>query len=266
MKYIFGLISVSVIAGCTALGLPDHARTDAPDVPSEQDKVAAAQAAEPNGYDVLWDGETFDGWRFVDGSPAAADRWIIDAGQLTSIKSDVPRAKDTQSLFTEASYSNFKLVFDFKVEDGANSGVKYLAIPGEASLPEYQLVPPEADGSVSNRGLGSLFDIAAPEITSDSGEAGLPLNDEDWQTGKIVIKGSQIQHWLNGVKLLDVDRCSPEFDARVSESLFKDEPGFAKRASGKIMLQYNDGGVAFRNLKIKRIGAESDAASVCGET
>ncbi len=241
MKHLFGILTLSLMAACAT-------------------PVKTVDVKEK----ALWDGQTFSGWTFIDGSPAASDRWVIEDGTLNSIKSDVKREKDSQSLFTEKSYSNFELVFDFKAQDTANSGIKYLLIPGEKSLPEFQLVHHELGSEASKRGLGSLFDIAAPQNLSNPNQDALQVNEGGWNTGRIVVKGSVVEHWLNGVKIVDLDRCSANFDAQVQESMFKDEPGFAKRAGGKIMLQYNDGGVAFRNLNIKDFGNLNDADSVCG--
>ncbi|MFC7292784.1 3-keto-disaccharide hydrolase [Hirschia litorea] len=261
MNKFIGISAICLAAACTS---QQGFNKSSPPSSNQTDTIQnpTIERQSPTNFTYLWDGETFDGWQFVDGSQATTDRWIIEGSTLKSIKSDTKREKDSQSIFTDKSYSNFELMFDFKVADGANSGVKYLSKLGEKSLPEYQIVFAQPDKPSSNTGLGAFFAIASPQYQHAQGRDARQSNSE-WQNGKIVVKDKIIQHWLNGVKIIEINRCSPEFNAQVASSMFKEENNFGKRASGKIMLQYNDGGVDFRNIKIKDHGGASKAENIC---
>jgi hypothetical protein len=158
------------------------------------------------------------------------------------------------------SFSSFELKLEFKITPGANSGIKYFVDPelnkgeGSAIGLEYQIldddVHPDARmGRDGNRTLASLYDlIAAPEnkIVHPVGE---------WNEARIVARGNHVEHWLNGEKVLEFERGSPEFRELVARSKYKVWKDFGELPEGHILLQDHGNRVSFRNIKILQLDA-----------
>ena len=160
-------------------------------------------------------------------------------------------------IVTTRQYKNFILKVDFKITEGANSGVKYFVNPdmnkgaGSAIGCEFQILDddkhPDAKlGVKGNRTLGSLYDlIPAP--------ADKPFNKKDFNTATIIVKGDRVEHWLNGVKLIEYTRQNQMWDALVAYSKYRDWPNFGNSESGNILLQDHGDEVWFKNIKIKEL-------------
>jgi hypothetical protein len=160
-------------------------------------------------------------------------------------------------IVTEAMYDNFEVKVDFKITEGANSGIKYYVDTelnkGEGSSIglEFQILDDERhpDAKLGNhegsRTVGSLYDL----IQADTSKHMHPIGE--WNTAHIVSKNNQVEHWLNGVKILEYERGSEDFLQLVSESKYKDWPNFGMLEKGNILLQDHGDLVSFRNIKIK---------------
>ena len=146
---------------------------------------------------------------------------------------------------------------DFKITPGANSGVKYFVDTemnkgaGSSIGCEFQILDdqkhPDAKLGVSgNRTLGSLYDLIAPT-------ANKPYRNNFFNTVKIIVKGNHVEHWLNGVKVVEYDRNNQLFNALVAYSKYKDWPNFGNAESGNILLQDHGDEVWFQNIKIKEL-------------
>ena len=214
--------------------------------------LASLSAAEPNtlteaekatGWRLLFDGHSLAGWRgFRTDTPGEA--WRVTDGVLIN-------GGKTGDLMTTSVHGDFEFTFDWKISVGGNSGVIYRIALGEAATyrtgPEYQILDNEkaADNKLANHLAGSLYDVgAAPtrDVTKPVGE---------WNTGRIVVRGWRVEHWLNGEKLLEVDLASEVGRGAIAKSKFKDWPKFASMARGFIALQDHNDPVSFRNLKIR---------------
>ena len=167
-------------------------------------------------------------------------------------------------IITRERFSNFELVADFKLTPGANSGVKYFVQPnldpvtgagakastGSAIGCEYQVLDDERHpdaklGRDGNRTLASLYDLMPAASAKPVKAIG------DWNTARIVANGKHVEHWLNGEKVLEYERGSPQFRANVAQSKFKNIPQFGEWADGHILLQEHGNEVSFRNVKIR---------------
>ena len=209
------------------------------------------------GWQLLWDGSTSNGWRGARLNSFPEKGWTIKDGVLTVEKGNGGESTNGGDIVTTKKYRNFMLSVDFQITEGANSGIKYFVDPGmnkgagSAIGCEFQILDdlrhPDAKlGVKGNRKLGSLYDlIPAPEQK--------PFDINRFNTALVIVRGKHVEHWLNGVKLLEYDRDSQQWNALVAYSKYRDWPNFGNAAEGHILLQDHGDEVRFKNIKIKEL-------------
>jgi hypothetical protein len=209
------------------------------------------------GWQLLFDGKTTDGWRGAYSSEFPKTGWVIKDGELRGELQNGAESGDAGDIVTLKKYKNFELKFDWKLGNGGNSGIKYFI---EERLPkpqkgsqmgyEYQLID-DADYIYLNKKLpqnlktASIYDVVAAQ----KGDVEMNI----WHHSAIIIKENQIEHWLDGKMVLNVNRQSKEFLDGFSKSKFKDYTGFEKIEEGHILLQDHGHSVSFKNIKIKTL-------------
>lgn len=209
------------------------------------------------GWALLWDGSTNNGWRGARINTFPQKGWTMENGILKVLKSGGGESTNGGDIVTTRKYKNFVMKVDFKITEGANSGIKYFVNPdlnkgeGSAIGCEFQILDdqrhPDAKlGVAGNRTLGSLYDlIPAPKDK--------PFKFNEFNTAMIVVKDNCVEHWLNGVKLIEYNRNNQMWNALVAYSKYKDWPNFGNHAEGNILLQDHGDEVWFRNIKIKEL-------------
>jgi hypothetical protein len=222
-----------------------------PNTLSEQEKF--------NGVKLLWDGKTSAGWRGAYKTEFPKSGWAIKDGVLSVAQGDGAESENGGDIVTEETFGAFDLQFEFRLTEGANSGVKYFVTEGEGNKGsaiglEYQVLddkghPDAKEGVVGNRTLASLYDlIPSIKITRDAPPIGA------WNSGRIVVyPDNRIEHWLNGNKVVEFQRGTPIYYALVARSKYAQWENFGMAEEGRILIQDHGDQVSFRSIKIKEL-------------
>lgn len=210
-------------------------------------------------HNTLTDTEMAEGWILLfDGIDARFFRgfkkdalpdvgWTITHGTLHR-----PAGQGGGDIITRDQFGDFELVLDWRASERGNSGVIYRCTEEfkwawETGL-EMQILDDERhrDGKNPKTSAGSLYDLfpAAHDVVRPAGE---------WNTARIVARGTKIEHWLNGVKIVDVDLAGPEYAAAHAASKWPTMPNMGTRPRGHIALQDHGDEVWFRNIKIREL-------------
>jgi hypothetical protein len=201
--------------------------------------TAAEKAA---GWKLMFDGKSLAGWRgYKTETPPAG--WKAINGELV-------RQEAGGDLMTVEQYGDFEMRFEWKITPNGNSGVIYRIATTEPypwhTGPEYQVLhnAGHADGKNPLTSAGSNYAVNEPvkDVTKPVGE---------WNEGRIIAKGNHVEHWLNGVKVVEYEIGSADWEARVKASKFGKIPPYGRTKRGYIALQDHESVVSYRNLKIK---------------
>jgi hypothetical protein len=211
------------------------------------------------GWTLLFDGRSGNYWKgaYKPGFPEKG--WQIADGELRVLSSGGAESTNGGDIVTREQFSSFDLSFEFKLAKGANSGVKYFVTltennPGSAIGLEYQLLddslhPDAKMGRDGNRTLASLYDlIKAQKQTRFIRPPG------EWNRGRIVVyPDNRVEHYLNGIKVLEYTRGSEQYRELVAVSKYKVWNNFGEAPRGHILLQDHGDAVSFRSIKIRKL-------------
>jgi hypothetical protein len=207
--------------------------------------VAAPQAQSKSDWKILFDGKSLDAWRGYQ-NDAVPKGWVIENGTLT--KHD--RVAD---IVSKEEFGNFELTIDWKIGEAGNSGIFYRGTEEYDhiywSAPEYQLLDDmkAADNKTRLTCAGAAYAL----YPSPAGHL-KPVGE--WNTTRIVANGNHVEHWLNGVKLLEYELGSADWEAKVKASKFKDWPNYGRAQRGHIAMQGDhEGALAFRHIRVREL-------------
>lgn len=213
-----------------------------------------SDAEKKQGFRLLFDGKTTNGWKSANGIAFPAKGWEAKDNNLT-VLSSAASSQRGGDIVTVDKFKAFELRFDFNMSEGANSGVKYFTGNNGPSVGlEYQVLddakhPDAAQGAAGNRTLGSLYDLIPAEK-----EARFVNKPGEWNRGAIVVyPDNRVEHWLNGRKVLEFVRGNNIYRALVARSKFAGMEGFGMAEEAPILLQDHNDMVHFRNIKIREL-------------
>jgi hypothetical protein len=233
----------SALAGVMALSQLSLASAD------EQPNTLTPAEKEA-GWELLFDGKTFEGWRGYK-LKEMPPGWTVSDGAMVRVKGGEggKGAGGGDDIITIDQFDNFELTVQWKIVAGGNSGILYRvsedAITSWHVAPEMQVLDNSKHPTRDKRQLaGALYDLYAPpkDVTKPVGQ---------WNTAKVVANGNHVEHWLNGTLLFECELGGDDWNQRVANSKFKGMPKFAKNRSGHICLQDHSDRIEFRNIKIR---------------
>jgi hypothetical protein len=205
--------------------------------------TAAEKAA---GWQLLFDGRSLDGWRGYRRDTLPEAGWDVKDGTVRTIA----KVKGAD-LVTRQTFRDFELSWDWRVAPGGNNGVKYFVTEERPGAPghEYQMID-----DTGYRGKLTPLHLTAAfyDVLPAAGDKPLRPAGE-WNSSRILVRGSRVEHWLNGKNVLTYELGSPAVKAGIAASKFKDQPGFGEKIAGHLMLTYHQDECWYRNLKVREI-------------
>jgi hypothetical protein len=245
-----GIVIISSILGCRQA--------------QKEDQNRLTKAEKEQGWELLFDGKSFDGWRGLGRDSVQSDHWKVENGTIRKVNNEeVERQTGGEKveggdLMTIDTFRNFELQFDWKIKPNGNSGIKYnvsekisTSYGGKHSALgfEYQILDDKAEMYKElkpSQFTGSLYDMYPPH--------NVHLNPVgEFNHSRILLDGNHGEHWLNSVKVVDYDFGTAEFDSLFQASKYAKYPGFEKRRSGHIVITNHTDDSWYRNIKIRRL-------------
>jgi len=221
---LFGGALCLWVAVLPSLGAPANSLTD-------QEKK--------EGWKLLFDGATTSGWRAFGKESFPGQGWQVADGWL--LKEDKVRGGD---ILTVDQFGDFELTWEWKITPGGNNGVKYFIIEKRGAIGhEYQMM--DDAGKTDKHSTGSFYDVLPT-----GGEKPMKPAGEINQS-RILVRGTHVEHWLNGKMVLEYECGSPEVVRAVANSKFKNVEGFGLPHLAPILLTDHSDGCSFRNIKVR---------------
>lgn len=253
-KQIILVAAVALFCACSAPRNDEQQNVDSAAVENNgaiavDSSNSLSPAEKTDGWKLLFDGKTLSGWRFYKNK--TNNSWEVADGMIHCKPFAENGTNERSDLITEEQFSNYELVFEWKISPQGNSGIIY-RITEEfehpyLSGPEFQLIDDEGyPGDLQEwQQTGACYDMFNPAKNNKINAPG------EWNSSKLVVNGNHVEHWVNDVKLVEYELNSDEWKKRKEQSKWKDAKGYGQAAKGHISLQDHQNEVWFRNIKIK---------------
>ena len=201
------------------------------------------------GWKLLFDGQSLNGWKFYKNKPN--DSWEVIDGTLHCKPFADEKENNRADIMTIDQYENFELAFDWKIGEQGNSGVMFRVIEEYdqpyLSGPEYQVMDMNAPGDVKDvHKTGANYDMHAAA-------AAVPNPTGEWNQSRLLVNENHVEHWLNGVKVVEYELNSDDWKKRKEAGKWKDAVGYGASKKGHIDFQDHNQEAWFRNIKIKTL-------------
>ncbi len=215
--------------------------------PAPNELTAEEKAA---GWKLLFDGKTSAGWHTFKKQTFPEKGWVVEDGWFHCL------GQKGGEIVSQDQFEQFDLVWEWKLEPAGNSGVKYFVSETRTSPlgHEYQMLDDDKhpDGKLGEgkRVTAAFYDVLKPTVKAPTKPMG------EVNQSRVLVQGNHVEHWLNGVKVLEYELGSEDLKAAVANSKFKTTPGFGIRMKGHILLQDHNNNVWFRNVKIRDLSGK----------
>jgi len=206
--------------------------------------AAFASAGPAGGWRPLFDGKTTAGWRGYR-QQQIPDGWRVENGALTT-------SGKAGDIVSADQFEDFELVLEWKIAPGGNSGVFYRVTEEDPVLwhtaPEMQLIDDRGyKGPLKDtQKTGANYDLHPP-----ASDATRPAGA--WNESRILVRNDHVEHWLNGTKVVEYELGSPDWEARVTQSKFKEYARYGKARRGHIAIQDHGDAISFRTIRIREL-------------
>ncbi len=209
------------------------------------------------GWQLLFDGQTTKGWRNY-GKQSIGSSWKVENGTLLLDAQRKPeggwQAEDGGDIITEEEFENYELRLEWKIAPCGNSGIIFNVAESEEddfvwqTGPEMQILDDAChpDARIETHRAADLYDMISTSFPTVK-PAG------QWNKVRLIVKEGNVEHWLNGYKVVSYKLWTDKWNDMVARSKFKDMPRFGKARKGHIALQDHGDPVWFRNIKIRRL-------------
>ena len=207
------------------------------------------------GWTALFDGHSFNGWTTQDGEPVEEGAWGVVDGTIHLDTS----GDHGGNLITAREYGDFELVFEWKISERGNNGIKYRVkdFDGRVLGCEYQIIDDERNKNLRpTQRTAALYDVYEPREYDD-----LLKPVGEFNRGSILVCGNRIEHWLNGHLVVAATVGGPEWEERIGNSKFSDVEGFGKNRCGRIMLTDHNDEVWYRSIYVRPLSSHRQMAS-----
>jgi hypothetical protein len=209
---------------------------------------------EPGGPNTLTNAERMAGWRLLfDGTTTAGWRGFKQAtvpSGWQAVDGALTRTGGAGDLITIEQFASFELLIQWQISPGGNSGLMFRVSEAAAAPyltgPEMQILDNAGhpDGASGLSSAGACYGLYAP-----SQDATRPVGS--WNDVRLLVNGAHVEHWMNGVKIVEYDIGSADWMLRLQSSPYRDVPIYAREPRGHIAIQDHGDRVAYRNIKIK---------------
>jgi len=231
-----------VLAGCTTASSNNSGSSTTTVAVSPAASSAASSGSVQGEWRPLID-PTMSAWRGYKQQQMPTE-WKVENGVLSKVKS-------TNDIVTRDQFGDFELEWDWKIHEGGNAGVFYRGTEEFEKIyftaPEYQLL----DDAKAPDGKSRLTSAAANYALYPA-PAGVVKPADQWNSSRIVARGTHVEHWLNGQKVVEYEIGSPDWEGKVKASKFATWPKYGRITSGHIGIQGDhDGELAIRNMRIR---------------
>jgi len=254
---LFACLAAALMPSCgPAADIPAAGSSDGAATLEETAKNTLSAEEEAAGWIVLFDGESTDGWRGYNQSSFPEQGWDVRDGDLVVFASDGSEEGLGGDIVSEATFSDFELVFDFVVSPVGNSGVFYRVQEHEGLdlwmvAPEFQVLDDTAYIDMGTMDMNKHLTGDNYDLHSSAMTAANPIGE--WNHGRILVDGPHVEHWLNGQMTVEYELWSPEWNELVAASKFAPHPPYGMATEGRIGIQDHGHEIRYKNIKVRPI-------------